>query len=90
MGFDGPEPAPRGPNAGSHAPLRGDLGCAAGIALTAALGRVVSGMLYGISTHDPMTLAGVVAIVIAVSVGASLVPALRASRLDLTRILREE
>ena len=66
------------------------VGCAAGIALTAALGRVVSGMLYGISTHDPMTLAGVVAIVIAVSVGASLVPALRASRLDLTRILREE
>ena len=47
-------------------------------------------MLYGVSVHDPMTLAGVVAMVIAVSLGASLVPALRASRLDPMCVLREE
>jgi predicted permease len=65
-------------------------GCVVGLALTTALGRVLSGMLYGVSVYDPMTLAGVVSIVITVSLGASLVPALRASRLDPMGVLREE
>jgi len=65
-------------------------GCVVGLALTAGLGRVLSGMLYGVWVYDPVTLAGVVAMVIAVSVGASLAPALRASRLDPMCVLREE
>jgi len=66
------------------------LGCVAGIALTAIFGRLLSGMLYGVSAWDIATLAGVVAIVMAVSVLASLLPAIRAARLEPMQVLREQ
>lgn len=66
------------------------LGCAAGLALAAASARLLAGMLYGVSPSDVTTLAGVVAIVIAVSVLASLLPAIRAARLEPMQVLREE
>jgi ABC-type lipoprotein release transport system permease subunit len=46
-------------------------------------------MLYGVSPSDVPTLAGVVGIVVAVSVLASLLPAIRASRLEPMQVLRE-
>ena len=66
------------------------LGCTAGLALAAILSRVLSGMLYGVSAWDPETLGGVIAIVLAVSVVASLLPAVRASRVEPMHVLREE
>ncbi|MGH9662292.1 MAG: FtsX-like permease family protein, partial [Bryobacteraceae bacterium] len=66
------------------------LGCIAGLALAAAFGRMLSGMLYGVSVTDVGTLGGVVVIVLAVSVMASLLPAIRAARLEPIRALREE
>jgi putative ABC transport system permease protein len=66
------------------------LGCAAGLALAAAFARFLSGMLYGVSASDTATLAGVVGIVLAVSTLASLLPALRAARLDPMEVLRDE
>lgn len=66
------------------------LGSAAGLLLAAALGRVLSGMLYGLSSSDPTTLGEAVGIVLAMSTAASIVPAVRASRLDPMRILRDE
>jgi predicted permease len=65
------------------------LGCAAGLAMAEASGRLLSGMLYGVSPSDAPTLAGVVGIVLAVSVLASLLPAIRASRLEPMQVLRE-
>lgn len=65
-------------------------GCLAGLALAAVLGRLLSGMLYGVSASDAATLGGVVAIVLVVSVVASLLPAIRAARLEPMQVLREE
>ena len=65
-------------------------GCIAGLALAEAFGHLLTGMLYGVSPSDGATLAGVAATVIAVSVVASLLPAIRAARLDPMQVLREE
>jgi len=46
--------------------------------------------LYGISPYDPATLSGVTAIVLVVVMIASLLPAIRASRLDPMHLLRDE
>jgi predicted permease len=66
------------------------IACAAGLALSLAFTRVLSGMLYGVTPTDPLTLAGVTVIVIIVAVLASLLPAARAARLDPMQTLREE
>ena len=65
-------------------------GCAAGIALSAAFTRLLAGMLFGVSPWDAPTLAGVIALALAVSAIASLLPALRAARLEPMEVLREE
>ena len=66
------------------------LGCAAGLLLAAVFARLLSGMLFGVSATDPTTLAGVLAIVLAVSAAASLIPAVRAARVEPMQALREE
>jgi hypothetical protein len=65
-------------------------GGAAGLLLAAAFARILTGMLYGVSPWDAVTLAAVTAGVAAVSLAASLVPALRAARLDPGQVLRSE
>jgi hypothetical protein len=65
------------------------LACAGGVGLALALRRVVAGLLYGVSATDAATLLGVVAMVAVVAALAALAPALRASRLDPMRVLRE-
>jgi putative ABC transport system permease protein len=65
-------------------------GCAAGWALALASSRVLSGMLYGVSPSDFVTLASVVLMMVVVAAVASLVPAVRAARLDPMQVLREE
>jgi putative ABC transport system permease protein len=66
------------------------LGCIAGLLLAAGFARLLAGMLYGVSTTDAATVGGVVVIVLAVSVIASLIPAMRASRVEPMQALREE
>jgi putative ABC transport system permease protein len=66
------------------------LGCVAGLALAAGFARLLSGMLFGVSAWDAVTLGGVVIAVLAVSVIASLLPAIRAARLEPMQVLREE
>jgi putative ABC transport system permease protein len=66
------------------------LGCVAGLLLAAGFGRLLSGMLYGVTATDAATVAGVVVIVLAVSVIASLIPAVRAARVEPMQALREE
>jgi predicted permease len=66
------------------------LGCAAGIGLAALSVRLLAGMLYGVSPSDPVTLAAVIVTVVAVSAIASLLPAVRAARLEPMRVLRDE
>ncbi len=62
----------------------------AGLWLAAALGRALSGMLHGVTPLDGPTFAGVIVLVLLTSVAASLWPALRASRIEPMRVLRED
>ena len=66
------------------------LGCIGGVLLAAVFTRALAGVLYGVSTTDPRVFAAVVAMVLAVSLLASLFPALRAARVEPVRVLREE
>lgn len=66
------------------------LGCIGGLALTVASSRVLSGMLYGISATDFVTLCAVTLIVMTVATIACLLPAIRASRVDPMVALRYE
>jgi ABC-type lipoprotein release transport system permease subunit len=47
-------------------------------------------MLYGVSPSDPATLSVVVVLVLIVAAAASLVPAIRAARVEPMEVLREE
>ena len=50
------------------------IACVIGLALSFALARALSGMLYGVAPSDPITLSSVVAIVIAVAFAAAWCP----------------
>ncbi len=64
-------------------------GIALGLAGAAAVTRVVSTFLVGVSATDPITFAGVPALLLAVAIVASFVPARRASRVDPNVALRD-
>ncbi len=64
----------------------------AGVGLVGALivSHLMAGLLYGVSPYDLSTFAGVTAVLTAVAVAASYVPALRAMRLDPITTLHAE
>jgi len=65
-------------------------GIGIGIAAALALGRVASSAIYGVSSRDLVTFIAVTLLLILVSFGASLLPALRATRVDPLAVLRDE
>jgi putative ABC transport system permease protein len=66
------------------------IGCLAGMVLAAIFARLLTGMLFGVSASDPATIAGVLGIIVCVSGAASLIPAVRAARVEPMQALREE
>jgi putative ABC transport system permease protein len=66
------------------------IACAVGLALSFAFTRALSGMLYGVSAFDPITLASVVGLVMGVALLAALIPATRAAFVEPMQVLREE
>jgi putative ABC transport system permease protein len=66
------------------------IGCVVGLGLGAGFTRVLAGILFGVSASDPPTWAAVIAIMLIVAVCASLIPLVRASRIDPMQTLREE
>ena len=66
------------------------VGLALGAVAALSLAGRVSPLLYEVSAKDPATYAGVVGVLLAVAVVASLAPALRAARVDPNVALRTE
>jgi predicted permease len=66
------------------------IGSGIGLAVAAGLGRVAEALLVGLSGHDPAVLIAAVAVISLVVLGASYVPALRASRIAPMEALRYE
>ncbi|HKW97536.1 MAG TPA: ABC transporter permease [Bryobacteraceae bacterium] len=66
------------------------LGIAAGLALALAATPQIAPLLYHVRPADPVSIAGAALFLIVVAVLASLIPALRATRVDPIRALRQE
>ena len=58
------------------------VGIAIGLVVAFAVSRAVVSLLYGVSPSDPATFLGVTLVLTAVALIASVIPALRASRVD--------
>ena len=65
------------------------VGVAAGLAGSLVLTRFLSSLLYGVSATDPLTFAGVAAILAGVAILAACIPARRVMRLDPLSALRD-
>ena len=66
------------------------IGLVAGLAAALMLTRLMKALLFEVSPNDPATLAGVAALITVVAAAASLVPAVRATRVDPIVALRDE
>jgi putative ABC transport system permease protein len=66
------------------------LGIAIGLIVSLALGRVISSELWGVSPHDPITLAATAALLLLICVVACWLPARRATQVDPLVALRYE
>jgi putative ABC transport system permease protein len=65
-------------------------GVALGLVGAMALSRVLQGLLFGVGPTDPLTFAAVAAVLVLAAVGACLLPAQRAARVDPLSALRTE
>jgi len=65
-------------------------GLVLGLIVTVPLSRVSSSLLFGVSAHDPLTLAMVASILLVTTLAACYVPARRATRIDPLTALRDE
>jgi ABC-type antimicrobial peptide transport system permease subunit len=66
------------------------IGAAAGIALAAALSRVLASVLFGVSPADPIGLGGTTLFVLAVALATAVMAVRPVTRTDPTTVLRYE
>jgi len=65
------------------------VGVAIGFVAALAIGRLLSGMLYGVGGSDPVSVMGAAVCLLAIALVACYLPAWRASRVDPVVALRE-
>jgi putative ABC transport system permease protein len=65
-------------------------GVAVGVVGALAAGRLLASQLFGVAPSDPVTLAGVAALLLATTLLAAYIPARRAARVDPLVVLRED
>jgi predicted permease len=66
------------------------IGLAMGLAMALAGARAIAALLYGLSGNDPVALGGAAGLLAVVSVAASLIPSVRAARVDPAVALRHQ
>ena len=66
------------------------VGLILGVGGSLALSRYAESLLYGLKGNDPLTLVLAAALLTATALGATLIPARQAARLEPTMALREE
>lgn len=66
------------------------VGVAVGLVAAGVLTRLVEGLLFGVPALDPVTFVAVAAILALAGIAAAGVPALRAGRIDLVKVLNAE
>jgi len=66
------------------------IGTAIGVIVALATGRFLAPLLYSVSAKDPLTFAIVIVTLLAAALGATVMPALRASRVDPNVALRSD
>ena len=64
------------------------IGVVLGTLAAMQVARLLTGMLYGVTTADPVTYTGAAALLIVVALVAGAVPSVRAARIDCTQALR--
>jgi putative ABC transport system permease protein len=65
------------------------IGVAIGTGLSVVLGHWLKSLLFGVSSTDGVTLAGAIAVVVVAGVGATVLPARRAARVQIAKMMRE-
>ncbi len=73
-----------------HAAGLAAIGLGIGVAVTLAGSRIMARFLFGVSATDPITLGATCLIILLVALTASLIPALRAAKVDPATALRAE
>ena len=66
------------------------IGAVLGLAGAAAVSKMLSAVLFGVSPLDPFTFAGMLLVLLAAALFATYLPAYRASRIDPSEALRHE
>jgi putative ABC transport system permease protein len=66
------------------------IGLAVGLLGAAALSRLMTALLFGVTPTDPLTYAAVAVVIVVAGIAACLVPATRAMRVDVINALRTE
>ena len=73
-----------------HTLIAVSVGVAVGLVGSVAVGGLLAPYVFGVTTHDPMTYASIIALLAAVSVLASWLPARRAGNVQPALVLRSE
>jgi ABC-type antimicrobial peptide transport system permease subunit len=66
------------------------VGVGTGIVAALAVGRLLNAILFDVTAADPLSAALSLATLVLIGIGATLIPALRASKIDPAQVLRSE